>query len=80
MDAARTSRKLVGYLIVATIYMVSSGISAAESAWPVMLALGVCHSEWPQVPALGFWEVLVLIWALRLVTPYRMKFAEPDPQ
>lgn len=80
MSVARQCRKLGGYLVVALVFLVTSGASAAVAAWPVMVALGVGHSEWAPCPSLGFWQVAIILWALRLVTPYRMKFTEPDPQ
>lgn len=40
----------------------------AVRTWVVMLALGVAHTVWPQVPALGYWTVLVLILGLSYLT------------
>lgn len=38
--------------------------SAALSAWPLMVALGVVHDAiTARCPALGFWETLILVWA-----------------
>ena len=45
---------------------------------PLMLALGICHHQWPQVPAFGFWASVALLWALRVVVPYPSKTATTD--
>jgi uncharacterized membrane protein YjjB (DUF3815 family) len=42
--------------------------SAAMSAWPLMLGLGVTHHAITAgCPALGFWATLALSWALSVL-------------
>ena len=36
----------------------------ASSSYALMIALGVAHSDAPQVPALGYWASLALTWGL----------------
>lgn len=76
----KTLRKMGGWLIISVVFLVTSGAASLVAAIPVTIALGVCHRHWPDAPALGFGEVFVMLWALRLVTPYRMKVKEPDPE
>lgn len=80
MTAGKQIRRMGGYLIVALVFLMSTGASAVLAAWPVMIALGVGHSVWGPCPPLGFLQVAVVIWAIRQMTPYRMKFTEPNPE
>lgn len=56
-----TITSVTGGLLLATF------VYALASAWPVMIALGVLHSQWNGVPAFGFLAVFVLLWAADLV-------------
>lgn len=74
---SKAIRKMVGWLIISIVFLVTSGASSLLSAVPVTIALGICHRHWPAAPPLGLGEVFVMLWALRLVTPYRIKVNEP---
>lgn len=37
------------------------------TSWLVMLGLGVAHSQWPTIPAFGYWAVFALLAALRVL-------------
>jgi hypothetical protein len=43
---------IVGFLVAAGLGLVV--------AWPLMLALGVLHHQWPVVPAWGYWGTYVI--------------------
>jgi hypothetical protein len=45
-------------------------------AFPIMIGLGAAHVVWPVIPALGFWETLLISWGLgALISKFRpMKF------
>lgn len=38
-------------------------------AFPAMLMFGVVHGFWAAVPALGFWETLLVMILLRFIMP-----------
>lgn len=43
-------------------------IMLAVRSWVVMLALGVAHTVWAQVPPLGYWTVVVLLIGLNYLS------------
>ena len=47
--------------------MVGALAIGAPVTWFVMLALGILHHRWEQIPAFGFWETYVLYVALNVV-------------
>lgn len=51
-------------------------VTALLGAFPIMIGLGTAHAVWPVIPALGFWETLLLSWGLgALIGKFRpMKF------
>lgn len=50
--------------------------TALLGAVPIMVGLGTAHTIWPVIPALGFWETLLISWGLgALIGKFRpMKF------
>lgn len=42
-------------------------------AWLVMLGAGVAHSSAPSVPALGFYEALVLLFIFTVVKQFKVE-------
>ena len=59
-------------LVVATAWAIFSVLYA----WPVMVALGVLHGQWRVVPAFGFWQVGIVLLAIRLVTPRQTQLTD----
>lgn len=59
-DSAKALGGCLGQLLGALIFV-------AAQAWILMLGLGVLHSQWPQIPAPGFWAVLVVIFMVNVV-------------
>jgi hypothetical protein len=53
-----------------------SGVCFVFFAWPVMVALGILHAHWHVVPAFGYLATLVILWALRIVTPFSTKVTD----
>lgn len=45
-------QKVVGFLMAVGLGLVV--------AWPLMLALGILHRQWPVVPAWGYWGTYVI--------------------
>lgn len=54
-----TDERLERYLTAAFGFIVLSVINLLN-AWFVMLALGVAHHEWPQIPAWGYWATYLV--------------------
>lgn len=48
------------------------------SGWAVMIALGILHSYFVRVPAVGFWAALVLTFATQCVTSHGPKLSPDD--
>jgi len=42
-------------------------VVAFPSTWFVMIALGILHDRWAQIPAFGYWETYVLMAAVNFV-------------
>lgn len=42
-------------------------VFAFPSTWFIMIALGILHGRWEQVPAFGYWETFVVFAALNFV-------------
>jgi hypothetical protein len=65
--------KVINGAIIAGLVAVFVGIIGlpflALCAFSVMLAFGILHSYYHQVPAVGFWVALVLTWAVRSLIP-----------
>lgn len=40
---------------------------AFPTTWFLMIALGILHHHWEQIPAFGYWETYVLYIALNMV-------------
>lgn len=61
--------------------ILGSVAALAFSAWFVMLALGgVHHDVFPWVPALGYWQTVLVLFLVRCVLPsfpYQLMFASP---
>lgn len=49
------------------IVMITALLITAPTTWFVMLALGILHHRWEQIPAFGYWETYVLMAALNVV-------------
>lgn len=49
------------------IVLVMALLVAAPTTWFVMIALGILHHRWEQVPAFGYWETYVLMVAVNVV-------------
>lgn len=49
------------------IFLIAGMLMAFPSTWFTMIALGVLHHHWGQIPAFGYWETYVLYAALNLV-------------
>lgn len=49
------------------IVMITALLITAPTTWFVMLALGILHHRWEQVPAFGYWETYVLMTAINVV-------------
>lgn len=51
-----------------TLMFVVGGLAMGFPAtWFIMIAMGILHHRWDQVPALGYWETYVLFVALNMV-------------
>lgn len=49
------------------IVMITALLVATPTTWFVMLALGILHHRWEQVPAFGYWETYVIMVAINVV-------------
>lgn len=49
------------------IVLVTALLVAAPTTWFVMIALGILHHRWEQIPAFGYWETYVLLAAINVV-------------
>lgn len=58
---------VAGWAMAVVLVTATALVRAAIGAWPVMLALGVLHKTFPQVPAFGLFETLLLLFAFGLV-------------
>ena len=48
--------------------VVAMGLAFAfPSTWFIMIALGILHDRWEQIPAFGYWETYVVFVALNMV-------------
>lgn len=65
--------KVLTFSATAVIFLIMAVVIALPTGYIVMLALGVLHDEWPQVPAFGYWACVVLVSAWRLVSPFSSK-------
>lgn len=45
-----------------------TGVIALTAAWPVMIGLGVAHGVTHTVPAFGYLQVAICLWAARIVS------------
>jgi len=60
MPRTASEERLEKILISLFGFMVLSIINLLN-AWFVMLAAGVAHGYWPQIPAFGYWATYLLI-------------------
>lgn len=51
-----------------TARLLSSAILTFTVAWPIMVLVGVLHSDVHQVPALGYWATIVALVILDLAS------------
>lgn len=40
------------------------------ACWPVMIALGVLHGQWHEVPAFGFWQTVIVLFGVGFVASF----------
>lgn len=53
--------KAIGKSGLALFAFAFGGAINLATAYVIMLALGVAHDQWPQVPAFGFWATWLLL-------------------
>lgn len=57
--------------------LIVSGIVSFIVSFPIMLALGALHSQWPQIPAFGWWGTYLIVGAwLLIMSTYRVAFSD----
>lgn len=54
----------IGKTLLVLILGLAMGFPAT---WFTMIALGIMHHRWEQIPAFGFWETYVLYAALNVI-------------
>lgn len=47
-------------------YLALGMIMAFPSTWFIMMALGILHARWAQIPAFSYWETYVIFVALNV--------------
>jgi hypothetical protein len=75
MTTVRKAEDFVLILLFGIGLVVTMGLISALAAFPFMLAAGVLHGFWPEIPAFSFLQSLVLVWAWGVVWN-RVKFTE----
>lgn len=61
------SAVLKGIAAVAGLFLIIFSAGLALSTWLIMLVLGMIHSVWDVIPALGFWQSGIVALALSLL-------------
>ena len=63
MNTDEATKTLTGVLVG---LILATFLFSLVVCWPIMIALGILHSEWSGVPAFGFLQTFVLVWAADL--------------
>lgn len=75
MTTVRNAEDFIVVAFFGILLILTMGLIAALAAVPFMLAAGVLHGYWPEIPAFSFWQSLVIVWAWGVVWN-RVKFTE----
>lgn len=63
-------------LVLVFVELLFAMVISVPIAFIFMLALGSSHTEWPQVPALGYWTTYIFMVVLTLVNKVVEKSVE----
>lgn len=76
-----TRRRAIRIIIEFVLFdLVTSALVSLVVAYPMMLALGGMHRQWPDIPALGWWTTYIIFVTWLMFISTTRTIAEPPKE